>query len=473
MKREMTTAKMLQLCLGRFAVAVIGGLVVTYTLRFFNVTPSSGLPLLIPAGMMGLLRGFGVIFDAVTDPWVASMSDRSTAKGGRRIPFMRWSALPYALTCLLIFFPPTAGVSAINVVWVGVLLLCYYMASTLYCVPFAALEEEVVEDPKRRVFFYTLDSLMFVLGSAVIYLLPVMVSALRGAGIAPIVAWRISLSIFAFIGFVCAFIPSVSIREKDYVQAKACYVPILDSLKTTLKYKNFVIMVVGYLIMQAGFAFFNGALLFYIDTLLGLKDSFATVVLATSIVVGVCTYPIVNTVARKRGKKPLLLSACVAYVVIYLGIFFHRSISDFFGTRPIGPGLLQSLAGEGARVGDVAVAFLIGVLIAFPIACTNILPAAAFADMAQYDTVKTGYERSGMFVATRQFVIKLSQAVMTVIVSYTMYLGSTDDHPTAFGVRATALIAAICLACAVVVYAFYDDAHVVATISGESAPDAS
>jgi hypothetical protein len=45
-----------------------------------------------------------------------------------------------------------------------------------------------------------------------------------------------------------------------------------------------------------------------------------------------------------------------------------------------------------------------------------------------------------------------------------MYLGATDDYPTAKGVQATALIAAICLAGAVVLYLFYNDTDVVKTI---------
>ena len=65
MKKELTTAQMLGICLGDFARAILSGLIVTYTLKFFNVTPSSGLPLLIPAGMMGTLRGASVIFDAI------------------------------------------------------------------------------------------------------------------------------------------------------------------------------------------------------------------------------------------------------------------------------------------------------------------------------------------------------------------------------------------------------------------------
>ena len=38
MKKELTTAQMLGICLGDFARAILSGLIVTYTLKFFNVT---------------------------------------------------------------------------------------------------------------------------------------------------------------------------------------------------------------------------------------------------------------------------------------------------------------------------------------------------------------------------------------------------------------------------------------------------
>jgi len=465
MKKELSVAQMLGICLGDFARAILSGLIVTYALKFFNVTPSSGLPLLIPAGMLGTLRGIGVFFDAITDPWVAELSDNCKSKHGRRIPFMRWAAIPYALVCLLIFFPPDGEVTTTNIVWVAVMLLLYYLFSTFYNVPFNAFEQEIVTDTKKRVFFFTLDSLMFVTGSAVIYVLPVMISAFKAGGMEPIVAWRISMAIFAAIGAVCCLMPTLVVKERDYIETYTTKkVSILESFKAAFSYKQFTIMTIGYLIMQAGFAFFNGALLFYIDTLLGLNDSFATIVLALSIVVGVCTYPLVNKLVRKYGKKPLLLGACIAYVVIYMGIYFYEPISNFFGTQPIGPGFIASLAGEGAQVGSVIAAFLIGIGVAFPIACTNILPPAAFADMAQYDRIKTGVDHSGMFVASRQFCNKVAQAGVTVIVSYTMYLGATDSYPTQFGVRMTALIAAVLLAISVFVYSRYQDKDIVAFI---------
>lgn len=470
MKKELTVPQMLGICLGDFARAILSGLIVTYALKFFNVTPTSGLPLLIPAGMLGTLRGIGVFFDAITDPWVAELSDNCKSKHGRRSPFMRWAAIPYALVCLLIFFPPDGEVTTANIIWVAVMLLLYYLFSTFYNVPFNAFEQEIVTDTKNRVFFFTLDSLMFVLGSAVIYVLPVMISAFKAGGMEPIVAWRVSMAIFAAIGAVCCLMPTLVVKETDYIETYTTKkVSIIESFKAAFSYKNFLIMTIGYLIMQAGFSFFNGALLFYIDTLLGLNDSFATIVLALSIVVGVCTYPLVNKLVRKVGKKPLLMGACISYVFIYMGIYFYEPISNFFGTQPVEAGFIASLAGEGAQFGAVVVAFLIGVGVAFPIACTNILPPSAFADMAQYDRIKTGVDHSGMFVASRQFCNKVAQAGVTVIVSYTMYLGATDDYPTKYGVRMTALIAAVLLAISVFVYAKYQDKEVVAFIDDYNA----
>ena len=133
----------------------------------------------------------------------------------------------------------------------------------------------------------------------------------------PITAWRISLGVFAVIGAVCCIIPAFVVNEKDYIETyKTKKTTMLENMKAAFSYKEYVTMTIGYLIMQAGFSFFNGALLFYIDTLLGLKESFATIVLAISIVIGICTYPLVNKLVRKVGKKPLLLGACISYVFI-------------------------------------------------------------------------------------------------------------------------------------------------------------
>ena len=160
--KQMTTGKIVALCMGDFARGMINGIITTYLLTFFIPTnANTTLPrfFLNAALIMAVIRGIGTVVDAVTDPWVAGLTDKCRSPLGRRIPFMRWSAIPYAACCLMIFFPPVNGTSFINAVWVGVLLILYYLFSTLYNIPYSALQAEVVAEPKKRVFLYTINSL--------------------------------------------------------------------------------------------------------------------------------------------------------------------------------------------------------------------------------------------------------------------------------------------------------------------------
>ena len=93
---------MLRYCLADIAKGLFNGMIGNYLLYFFQPTAKSGLPSLLPDNrllgfitVMALITGVGKIVDAVTDPLVASLSDRCTHREGRRLPFLRRAALPY------------------------------------------------------------------------------------------------------------------------------------------------------------------------------------------------------------------------------------------------------------------------------------------------------------------------------------------------------------------------------------------
>ena len=152
--KKLTTGKIFALCMGNFARGMINGIITTYLLTFFIPTnANTTLPrfFLNAALIMAIIRGIGTIVDAITDPWVANLTDNCKHKLGRRIPFMRWSAIPYGMCCLMIFFPPVNGTSFVNAVWVGVFLVLYYTAYTIFFIPHRALVPEIIPDPKERV----------------------------------------------------------------------------------------------------------------------------------------------------------------------------------------------------------------------------------------------------------------------------------------------------------------------------------
>ena len=442
--KQLTTGKIVALCMGDFSRGMINGIITTYLLTFFIPTnANTTLPqfFLNAALIMAVIRGIGTVVDAITDPWVAGLTDSCKSPLGRRIPFLRWSAVPYGLCCLMIFFPPINGTSYVNAVWVGVLLILYYLFSTLYNIPFSALQAEIVADPKRRVFLYTMNSLLYVVSNALVFCTSMVKGMLMGAGIPEIWALRIPFIVCAVGGTIAALVPAFAIREQDYITPKTYSQPLGEALKAIFSYKNFSIITIGYLVMWVAFTFFNTAQVYYITNLLALPDMWVTIVTVISIAVGVCTYPLVNILARKVGKKPLLLGACITYVLLYFGIYNYQFVVSTIGAQTF--------------------ALVIGFGIAMPIAITNIIPASMFADLAQYDTIKTGLNRAGMFLAARNFVNKLCQSI--VVIACATLLGKGADGTgaaTSEGVQATALVACIFVACALSIYFFYDDKEI-------------
>ena len=446
--KQLSNGKIIALCMGDFARGMINGIVTTYLLTFFIPTnANTTLPqfFLKASLIMAIIRGIGTIVDAVTDPWVANLTDNCKHKLGRRIPFMRWSAVPYGLCCLMIFFPPVNGTSYVNAVWVGVLLILYYLFSTLYNIPFSALQAEIVAEPKRRVFLYTMNSLLYVISNALVFCTSMTKGILMDAGIPEIWALRIPFIVCCIGGAVAAMIPAFVIREQDYIAPKTYSQPLGVALKAIFSYKNFSIITIGYLVMWVAFTFFNTAQVYYITNLLALPDEWVTIVTVISIGVGVCTYPLVNILARKVGKKPLLLGACITYVLLYFGIYNYEAVISVIG-------------GKGF-------ALVIGFCIAMPIAITNIIPASMFADLAQYDTIKTGQNRAGMFLAARNFANKLCQSIVVICCSLLLGRGADGTGAaTSEGIQSTALVACIFVACALGIYFFYNDKEIVSAI---------
>ena len=108
--KEVSKKTIILFCLPQFAVGLFTTMLNNYLIYFYQPTAASGLPTLITQGyvvagiltVIGLIKALGHILDAVSDPVVASLSDKFVHPQGRRIPFMKWSAIPFALSALLI-----------------------------------------------------------------------------------------------------------------------------------------------------------------------------------------------------------------------------------------------------------------------------------------------------------------------------------------------------------------------------------
>lgn len=181
--KTLSKGKIWLFAIGQFGWALLSGLIGSWLVYFYQPNEESlaaGQIVFIPQGavvfgvitIIGLITAVGRIFDAITDPLVASMSDKCKSPLGRRIPFLKWSALPFAVITVLVFCTPFKDNQVLNAIWLGVMVLLYYMAITLYCTPFTALYSEITHTENERMLTSTAISLTFIAGTAVAYCAP-------------------------------------------------------------------------------------------------------------------------------------------------------------------------------------------------------------------------------------------------------------------------------------------------------------
>ncbi|MER2235922.1 MAG: MFS transporter, partial [Candidatus Limivicinus sp.] len=179
--RRLTKKEMWIFAIGQLGWSILSGIVTTWLVTFYLPTESSlaaGAKFYVPTGLiifgvftiLGLITFICRIFDAVTDPWIASLSDRSKNPKGRRIPFMKRAAIPFAIVTVLVFFAPVEEKSTVNIIWILVTLILFYLFMTMYCTPYNALISEFGKTQEDRMFISTAISLTFFFGTLLAYL---------------------------------------------------------------------------------------------------------------------------------------------------------------------------------------------------------------------------------------------------------------------------------------------------------------
>lgn len=121
-------------------------------------------------GLSGTLAGAALMialaFDAVTDPLVAVLSDRTRTRWGRRHPYLVAAALPLGVGFFLVFHPPHGLEPRALFAWLLAGAVLTRAAMTLFHVPHMALGAELSSDFDERTRVVTARSLAAVLGTA-------------------------------------------------------------------------------------------------------------------------------------------------------------------------------------------------------------------------------------------------------------------------------------------------------------------
>ncbi len=377
-----------------FGVCDLGGNLFFTAMGFWSLnylTDVVGLT----AAAAGLAVMLGKLWDAVTDPLVGYLSDRTRSRMGRRRPYMLFGAVPLLLTMWFFFSKPgITGLTGLTV-WATVALCLLNTAYTLVNIPYNSLTPELTDDFNERT---SLNGFRF--GFAVF-------GTMLGAGaVLPIVGLFPTKSAgFSGMGLVLgavmaatALLTVFSVREPDHSATEIPREGFFATYLAVFKNRPYVILLITYALNLAGLNFMQGIIAYYFNYVYK-NEAMTTIAMLMLLVVAMLFIPISVLLSKRIGKKR-------TYQLSFLFIASGALLIFFFAHR-LGLGFFLGVmvwAGIGIGLGYVS-------------------PWAMVPDTVEYDAVRTGRRKEGAFYGMWTFMSKVGTALAIVVSGFVLDLG--------------------------------------------------
>ncbi|MGE4606636.1 MAG: MFS transporter, partial [Myxococcota bacterium] len=138
-----------------------------FMVQFYFLNFATDVLLLAPLGV-GVLFAAGRVWDAVSDPIVGTLSDRTRTRLGRRRPWML-AGIPLLMVSLLMIWRPPEMSTGPQYAWLALALFTFYSAFTMFAVPHSALGAELSTDHHDRNRIFGTQAAAFTFGMMIAF----------------------------------------------------------------------------------------------------------------------------------------------------------------------------------------------------------------------------------------------------------------------------------------------------------------
>ena len=349
----------------------------------------------ISPALAGVIYGIGMMWDALTDPFMGYLAERTRTKWGVYRPYILFGNLPLAISFVLLFWVPPYEGTALFVILLLINLL-HRTCFTIVSVPFSSLTPRITSDSEERTNLTGFRMLGAQTGTNLMALcaFPI-IFAFGGDDEA---RGFIYLTLIAGVTAMCIHaITLYTVREPTTSQGiDRVSGSLLDTAKAIGKNKPFWLVFAATLIVGVTTIFFGNNLVYYTKYALNLHEYQGTV-LFTNGIVAFASIPFWWWLSNKIGKrKTWLISSSLT--LLFLFLFFIYPIQSLVE-------LLIIIALIGAGSG------------AFGILFWSMLP-----DTIEYGEVETGIRSESSLYGFMTFAQKGSIALAITILGTTLNL---------------------------------------------------
>jgi glycoside/pentoside/hexuronide:cation symporter, GPH family len=452
----------------------------------------------ITAGEAAAVLLVARLWDAVADPIVGALADRTRTRWGKFRPWVLCTALPWSVAMILAYTTPSGwsrGALVAYAIATNVLLMSIYSMNNM---PYAALGGVMTSDVNERARlnsarFIAVNLAQFIVGG---FTLPLVAKFAAGHG--PQQGWRITMSLWAILCLVLFLITFVTTRERvqPSPRQEANVRQDFAALLRSSPWRVMILMTLFHFCVLS----FRGAALYnyyhhYADKVamydwasaLGLTAAPAAHgILASTGILDMLGYLVHgdrsdlshSNIADVVNSIVNLINTVVTIVVLLLS----ARLSARFGKKALAVGgfglaTLGTLAFYSLSPTDVGGMIALTIAIAVCYAPTIPLIWAIYADVADYSEWQTGRRFTGMAFATIGFALKTglalgSSAFLWIMVTLFHYDAAAPDTPQAMeGFRACSglVVGLLFLVCTILLIIYKLDKRTTIEMAGELA----
>jgi glycoside/pentoside/hexuronide:cation symporter, GPH family len=384
---------------GDLGPAITANILAVFLLIFF--TDVAGLK----AGLAGSILMIGKIWDAINDPIVGMLSDRTHSRWGRRHPWMLFGAIPFGITFFLQWLVPHFSDNAEANQWA---LFAYYVVmgiifNTFYTVvnlPYTALTPELTQDYDERTGL-TSYRFAFSIGGSIFSL--VLALAVFGAVKDPVQRYLVLTAICGGISVLALFWCVAGTRRRVVLTerlrmahgAPESELSYVQQLKVAFSNHPFLYVIGIYLCSWLAVQNTVAIIPYFVKNWMGLQDADFTKVVIAVQVTSLGMLFVWDQVSRRLGKKAVYFMGMAVWAIAQVGLF-----------------MLQP--------GQTTLMYILAVMAGFGVSTAYLVPWSMIPDVVDLDEWNTGLRREGIFYGFMVLLQKVALAIGLFVVGWVL-----------------------------------------------------
>ncbi|WP_058912271.1 glycoside-pentoside-hexuronide (GPH):cation symporter [Entomohabitans teleogrylli] len=344
---------------------------------------------LAPA-LVGVLLLSVRVIDAVTDPIMGAIADRTQTRWGRFRPWLLWIAFPFALFSVLMFTTPNWSYDS-KVIYAFVTYFLLSITYTAINIPYCSLGSVITNDPKERVACQSYRFVMVGIATLILSLTLLPMAEWFG-GEDKAKGYQMAMMVLAFLGMCMFLVCFATVRERVRPA-----VPSHDDLKADLRdvWKNdqwVRILLLTLCNVCPGFIRM-AATMYYVTWVMQQSTSFATLFISLGVVGMMIGSTLAKVLTDRWCKLKVFFWTNIALAIFSCAFYFFD---------------------PHATVMIVTLYFLLNILHQIP----SPLHWSLMADVDDYGEWKTGKRITGISFSGNLFFLKVGLAVAGAMVGF-------------------------------------------------------